>query len=366
MAIQPIRVNLAERSYDVTYVGSFSALKVLPQENQFALIDARVDRLHGREFRRVLKGTTFLRIPSGEGSKNFALLEKTANELVRLGANRKSTLIAIGGGVIGDFTGFLAAIFMRGIRFVQIPTTLLAMVDSSVGGKTAVNIRAGKNLMGVFHQPAAVYILPAVLKTLPPRELACGLSESIKTALIADEELCRFMENHPWDRRRFDADFLAHLSAKCIAIKASIVEADEKEQSVRAFLNFGHTLAHALEARAGYSGILHGEAVAIGMRFAALLSRRLGFLPVIDEQRIDALLTQYALPGRMADFAARAHIRTPVQAKQLVQLMRSDKKNHGGTIKFVLLDGIGRARLPESVSEKELLASLKEFQTLAK
>ncbi|MFZ5627568.1 MAG: 3-dehydroquinate synthase [Spirochaetota bacterium] len=365
MAIQPIRVNLAERSYDVSYAGSFSALKQLNQDNHYVLIDARVDRLHGREFRRVLKGTPFLRIPSGESSKNFALLEKTANELVRLGANRKSTLIAIGGGVVGDFTGFLAGIFMRGIRFVQVPTTLLAMVDSSVGGKTAVNIRTGKNLMGLFHQPAAVYILPAVLKTLPPRELACGLSESIKTALIADEELCRFLENHSWDKRRFDGEFLAKLSAKCIAIKARIVEADEKEQSVRAFLNFGHTLAHALEARAAYSGILHGEAVAIGMRFAALVSRRLGFLPAEDEQRIDALLRQYALPARMADFFARARIRTKVPAKQLVQLMRADKKNDSGSIRYVLLDGIGRARLPQSVSEKELLASLKEFQTLA-
>ncbi|HNE18435.1 MAG TPA: 3-dehydroquinate synthase [Turneriella sp.] len=365
MAIKPIRVNLAERSYEVTYAESFSALKGIRQDNQFVLIDARVDRLHGSEFRRVLKGTPFLRIPSGESSKNFALLEKTANELVRLGANRKSTLIAIGGGVVGDFTGFLAAIFMRGIKFIQVPTTLLAMVDSSVGGKTAVNIRAGKNLMGVFHQPAAVYILPAVLKTLPPRELGCGLAESIKTALIADEELCRFMENHDHDTRRFAGEFLARLSAECIAIKARIVEEDEKEQSVRAFLNFGHTLAHALEARAGYAGILHGEAVSIGMRFAALLSRRLGFLPGADETRIDDLLKQYALPGRMADFMAKTRMRTLPQARQLVQLMRADKKNDSGSIRYVLLDGIGRARLPQAVAEKELLASLKEFQTLA-
>jgi 3-dehydroquinate synthase len=365
MTIQPIRVNLAERSYDVVYVDSFSGLKQLRQENQFALIDARVDKLHGREFRRVLRATPFLRIPSGEGAKNFALLEKTANALVRLGANRKSTLIAIGGGVVGDFTGFLAAIFMRGIRFIQIPTTLLAMVDSSVGGKTAVNIRAGKNLIGVFHQPTAVYILPAVLKTLPLRELLCGLAESIKTALIADEELCRFIENNDYDDRRFDADFLARLSAECIAIKARIVEEDEKEQSVRAILNFGHTLAHALEAHAGYSGILHGEAVSIGMRFAALVSRRMGFLPPADEARIEALLNRYGLPRRLTDFAVKTRMRTIPQAGKLIQLMRADKKNDSGSIRYVLLDGIGRARLPQAVAEKELLASLKEFQTLA-
>lgn len=365
MAIEPIRVNLAERTYDVRYAESFSALKEIRRDNAFVLIDSRVDRLHGRQFRRVLTGTPFLRIPAGESSKNFALLENTANKLVRLGANRRSTLMAIGGGVLGDFTGFLAAIFMRGIRFIQVPTTLLSMVDSSVGGKTAVNIRAGKNLVGVFHQPAGVYILPAVLKTLPLREVACGLAESIKTALIADEELFRFIENHDWKPRRPDVDFLAHLSAACIGIKARIVEEDEKEQSIRAFLNFGHTLAHALEARARYSGILHGEAVAIGMRFATLVSRRQGFLATADEQRIEGLLQQYGLPARLADYAAKARLTARVHPRQLVRLMRADKKNDGTGIRYVLLDGIGRARLPQSVSEKELLASLKEFQTLA-
>jgi 3-dehydroquinate synthase len=365
VTIQPIRVNLAERSYEITYLASFSELKKIHRDNQFALIDARVERLYGREFRSVFEDTPFVRIPSGEDSKNFSLLEKTANQLVRLGANRKSTLIAIGGGVVGDFTGFLAAIFMRGIAFIQIPTTLLAMVDSSVGGKTAVNIRAGKNLIGAFHQPLAVYILPAVLKTLPLRELRCGLAESIKTALIADEELCRYLENYDYDSRCFDAEFFARLSAACIAIKARIVAEDETEQSIRAFLNFGHTLGHALEARAAYSGILHGEAVSIGMRFAALLSRRLGFLPAADESRINSLLKKYGLPRTLMDFVAKTRTRKLPTAKELIQLMRTDKKNTSGSIRFVLLDGIGRARLPQAIAEQELLASLKEFQTLA-
>lgn len=364
MALAPIRVNLAERSYDITYIGSISALRELDGADKIALIDSRFDRLHGVELRRILSKIRFLKIPSGENSKSLTLLEKTANQLVRLGANRKSTLIAIGGGVIGDFTGFLAGIFMRGIPFIQIPTTLLAMVDSSVGGKTAVNIRAGKNLLGVFHQPAAVYILPAILKTLPVRELQCGLAESIKTALIADEELCRFLENYSWSAKKFDRDFLATLSYRCIAIKAKIVEEDETEQSIRALLNFGHTLAHALEARAGYRGILHGEAVAIGMRFAALLSRRLGYIDRSSEDRIDALLARYGLPRTLHDFTMRAKVK--ISPAGIVSLMRGDKKNTAGQIRYVLLDGIGRARLPESVAEQELLASLKEFQTLAK
>lgn len=368
MAENLIRVELGERSYEVRYLNSVAALGTGLSEkatNHFALIDANVDRLHGKEFRKALKGIHFIRIASGESSKNFALLEKTANELVRLGANRKSTLIAIGGGVVGDFTGFLAGIFMRGIRFIQVPTTLLAMVDSSVGGKTAVNISTGKNLMGVFHQPTAVYVIPAMLKTLPIRELNCGLAESAKTALIANEALCRAMENQSWNPARPDVGFLTTLSAECIAIKARIVAEDEKEQSVRAFLNFGHTLAHALEARAGYRGILHGEAVAIGMRFAALLSRRLGFLDRTDEARIAALLARYGLPVQFADFGKKARLKTLPAASQLVKLMRADKKNDSGGIKYVLLDGIGRARLPQVVSEQELLASLKEFQTLA-
>lgn len=357
-----IPVNLGERSYQVSYVGKTTEIAAALEPakgKEFALIDAKVDRLHGKAFRKAFPRVEFIKIPSGESSKSFIALEKTANLLVKNGATRHSRLYAIGGGVVGDLTGFLAGIFMRGIPFVQVPTTLLAMVDSSVGGKTAVNIAAGKNLVGVFHQPQAVFILPELLQTLPVRELRCGLSETIKTALIADAGFVATLENRPYDERKMDVDYLAEISAASIRIKADIVSKDEKEQNIRAFLNFGHTLAHAIEAKTGFRGILHGEAVAIGQRFAALLSRRVGGLSAGDEARIGDLLEKYRLP---------ATLKTPfpkgVKVNELVKLMRADKKNMSGDIRFVLLGGIGTCELPRPIPEAELLASLKEFQTL--
>lgn len=363
----PINVALPGREYDVRYSDSFADLTDVAREARaadFALIDANVDRFYGRDFRRSLPGVKFLRIAAGETSKSFISLERIANELVRGGATRQSRLFAIGGGVVGDLTGFLAGVFMRGIDFIQLPTTLLAMVDSSVGGKTAVNIKAGKNLVGVFHQPRAVIVMPRLLKTLPARELGCGLAESVKTALIADASLVHLLERQAYDHKTRDIAFLADLSAACIRIKADVVVKDEKEQSVRAFLNFGHTLAHAIEARTGYKSVLHGEAVAVGMRFAALLSRRLGHLSAEAELRIENLLKKYALPNSFADLKT-AKKPGLWSNSALIKLMRADKKNQHGTIRFVTLAALGEARLPQPVSEQELLASLKEFQTLA-
>ena len=361
-----IKVPLAERAYEVKYLESISAIaRQLPagKGKDFALIDAAVDRLYGKEFRAALPAVAFIRIPSGEGSKSFSSLEKLADELVHSGATRQTRLIAIGGGVVGDLTGFLAGVFMRGVDFFQVPTTLLAMVDSSVGGKTAVNLKTGKNLVGVFHQPRAVYVLPQLLKTLPVRELRCGLAESVKTALIANPKLVAAMEKHSYSEKVRDIDFLSYLSSECIKIKADIVAKDEKETSIRAFLNFGHTLAHAIETRVAYKGVLHGEAVAVGMRFATLVSRRLGYLTKENEGRISGLLRQYSLPAALSELKtgkAAAFWKAP----ELVKLMRADKKNQAGSIRFVLLDAIGKARLPEGVAEQELLASLKEFQTI--
>lgn len=354
-----IKVALRDRAYAIRYLADFSELPRYFDDGRkrFALIDVAVDRLYGREFRRLLKGVTFIRVPQGEKSKSFQILERIANELTRLGANRKSELVAIGGGVVGDLAGFLAGIFMRGIPFVQIPTTLLAMVDSSVGGKTAVNIAAGKNLVGLFHQPRAVFILPQMLKTLPLAELKCGLSEAIKTALIGDIKLVRYLESFPYDSKKPTIDFLHEVSARSIAIKARIVAKDEREENIRASLNFGHTLAHALEAQAKYTGILHGLAVAIGQRYAALVSRRAGHLGSAEEARIEGLLHKYSLPRRLNKGQA--------DLKGLIRLMRADKKNHADGIRFVCLRGLGSSRLPESISEQELLASLKEFQSLS-
>lgn len=362
-----INVPISGHEYEVSYLSAIKDLATAlpPGATRYALIDAKVDKIYGRAFRTVLKKTPFIVIPSGEKSKSFAALEHVADQLIKLGANRTSELVAIGGGMVGDLTGFMAAVFMRGIPFVQIPTTLLAMVDSSVGGKTAVNLKSGKNLIGTFYQPRAVFMIPAVLKTLPVRELQCGLAESIKTALISTEDFVTEMERHTLLTATHHADLLAMISAASVTVKSAIVVQDEREQSIRAFLNFGHTLAHALEAHAGYKGILHGEAVAIGMRFAALVSRRMGYLSPADEQRIEILLKQYELPASLQHFKKLARLKALPAPKRLVELMRADKKNKGKAIRFVLLDGLGNARLPEPVSEQELLASLKEFQALA-
>lgn len=361
-----IEVPVAGHRYWVTYLDSIAALRLATQSERrrFVLIDSTVDRLHGRAFRSALRGVPFIVIQAGEKSKSFTSLEVIADKLIKLGANRSSELIAIGGGMVGDLTGFLAGVFMRGVPFVQIPTTLLAMVDSSVGGKTAVNLRSGKNLVGVFHQPRAVFIIPAVLESLPARELKCGLAEAIKTALISEDDFVTELERHDFALAANSTELKAMVSAACITIKAAIVVQDEREQSIRAFLNFGHTLAHALEAHAGYKGILHGEAVAIGMRFAAMVSRRLGYLSAKDEQRISNLLARYALPATLGDYQRLAKLKAQPQPKKLIELMRADKKNKGKAIRFVLLNAPGEARLPEPVSEKELLASLKEFQAL--
>jgi len=363
-----ISVALGRRSYDIEYLATIADIRrrLSPvQGREFALIDAHVDTLHGKAFRKALPRVEFLRIAAGESSKSFLALEKIANSLVKAGATRASRLIAIGGGVVGDLTGFLAGVFMRGIPFVQVPTTLLAMVDSSVGGKTAVNLASGKNLVGVFHQPQAVFVIPSLLKTLPLREIKCGLSEAIKTALIADKNLVLAMENHSYSARRFDLDFLSPLSAAAIRIKADIVAKDEKEENIRAYLNFGHTLAHAIEAATHYRGVLHGEAVAVGQRFAALLSRRLGLLGAQDESRIHALLKKYQLPTRLGDVLRTQTGSRAVNPTKLLELMRSDKKNQSSAIRFVLLAAIGEAQLPRPVADKELLASLKEFLLLA-
>lgn len=362
-----ISVALGSRSYNIEYLAAIADLRTRLSPvtgHAIALIDANVDRLYGKVFRKALPHVEFFRIAAGERSKSFLALEKTANALVKAGATRTSRLIAIGGGVVGDLTGFLAGVFMRGIPFVQVPTTLLAMVDSSVGGKTAVNLASGKNLVGVFHQPQAVFVIPSLLETLPPRELKCGLSEAIKTALIADASLVLAMENHSYDARRFDLDFLTNLSAAAIRIKADIVAKDEKEENIRAYLNFGHTLAHAIEAATNYRGVLHGEAVAVGQRFAALLSRRLGLLSPSDEARIQALLKKYQLPIRLGDAIRTQTGSRAVNPPKLLELMRSDKKNQSSAIRFVLLSAIGEAQLPRPVADKELLASLKEFLLL--
>jgi 3-dehydroquinate synthase len=247
--------------------------------------------------------------------------------------DRKTTLVALGGGVIGDMTGFAAATYMRGVPFVQIPTTLLAQVDSSVGGKTAINHPLGKNMIGAFYQPQSVLADTATLSTLPQRELSAGLAEVIKHGAIIDTEFFSWLEAHMDQLMARDDTALAHVIQRSCEIKADVVRQDERESGLRAILNFGHTFGHAIEAGMGYGEWLHGEAVGCGMVMAADLSHRLGYLSAQDKSRITALVKAAGLPVVAPDLGA----------DRWLELMEVDKKNEGGEIKFILLKPLGQA-----------------------
>jgi 3-dehydroquinate synthase len=276
-------------------------------------------------------------LADGEESKGFASAERIFHRLAAMRASRDVTLVALGGGVIGDLTGFAASLWMRGVPFVQIPTSLLAMVDSSVGGKTAVNLPSGKNLIGSFWQPNAVFADVALLRTLPQRELCAGFAEVIKYGAIVDPVFFDWLETHATELLERDMDLLLEAVARSVQHKANIVVRDERETGDRMLLNFGHTFGHALEVAHAYRGILHGEAVAIGMACAAQLSAELyGGDLARDSARLDALLTRFGLP-----------ISTPLRARpeDMTSIMRLDKKVLDGQLRLILWRGIGQARV---------------------
>jgi 3-dehydroquinate synthase len=272
-------------------------------------------------------------LPDGEEEKNVDNLMRIFDALLEHKCDRKTTLIALGGGVIGDMAGFAAATYMRGVPFVQVPTTLLSQVDSSVGGKTAINHPLGKNMIGAFYQPQAVLADTATLATLPQRELSAGLAEVIKHGAIIDAVFFDWLEQHmPQLMAREDAA-LAHVIQRSCEIKADVVRQDERESGLRAILNFGHTFGHAIEAGLGYGEWLHGEAVGCGMVMAADLSHRLGYLSAPDKSRITALVKAAGLPVVAPDLGT----------ERWLELMEVDKKNEGGEIKFILLNPLGQA-----------------------
>jgi 3-dehydroquinate synthase len=279
-------------------------------------------------------------LPAGEAHKNLDAVAKVLDALAQLGATRDACVLALGGGVVGDIAGFAAACWMRGIDFVQFPTTLLAMVDSSVGGKTGVDHPAGKNLIGAFHQPRAVIADLDTLATLPDRELRAGLAEVVKTACIGDADFFAWLEAHVDALLARDADALTHAVVTCCRFKAGVVMRDEREHGERALLNFGHTFGHALEAEAGYGTLLHGEAVAIGMILAARLSTRLGMAHDADIERLRVLLQRIGLPTELPPGMA---------PDALLARMRLDKKNRAGALRLILWRGIGQAEIAENV-----------------
>ncbi|MGB5851431.1 MAG: 3-dehydroquinate synthase [Rhodanobacter sp.] len=295
-----------------------------------------------------LHWSSFL-LDDGEVHKSFANVGRVLDALGQLGATRDACVIALGGGVVGDLAGFSAACWMRGIDFIQMPTTLLAMVDSSVGGKTGVNLPVGKNLAGAFHQPRAVIADIDTLATLPAREYRAGLAEVVKGAAIGDETFFVWLEQHAEALAARDVDTVLEAIARKVQYKAGVVARDETEQGERALLNFGHTFGHALETAGHYTSLLHGEAVAIGMLLAAQLSERSGMSEPGDTARLERLLRTLGLP---------LAIPAGMDTAPLLQWMRLDKKNAAGQLRLILWRGIGRAEIVAAVPESAVAATL--------
>ena len=289
-------------------------------------------------------------VPAGETAKSLKSVQSCYDQLAAQRLERKSFIVALGGGVVGDLAGFVAATYLRGIAFIQVPTTLLAQVDSSVGGKVGVNLKSGKNLVGAFYQPRLVLCDLDTLKTLPEREFRTGLAEVIKYGIIFDAKLFAQLERDLPKILKRDSPILSRIIARCCEIKAEIVAADETESNVRAILNFGHTIGHAIENSSGYGKFLHGEAISIGQIAAAKLSQKVLGLPERDVERIENLFQRAGLPTRIKLNA--------VQRKKLFAAMRLDKKVSGGEVKFVLARRIGKVEFGQKVPVELIEAAL--------
>jgi 3-dehydroquinate synthase len=351
-----IAVKTPSANYDVTIAVDllrtlYPRLRKLNEKDKplrlFVITSPDIWALWSESFLSSFKESpTILFLPNGERHKRLANVESLAQQLSTAGADRDSLLLAFGGGVLGDITGFLAAVYMRGIRFVQIPTTLLAQVDSSIGGKTGVNLPAGKNLIGSFHHPQAVFADTKVLATLPPAELRAGLQESIKAGIIYDAKLFRYMEQNADAILAGAPKSLTRVVAESVHVKADVVGKDEKESGLRMILNFGHTIGHAIEAATNYKQLLHGEAVGWGSIAALNVAIARKTIRQNDADRITRLILRY---GPLPRFKATA--------EKLVALTSRDKKNRSGIRSFVLPTAIGKTEIVRDVTESELLSA---------
>lgn len=350
-----VRVALGERAYNVDIgPGQLDGARLVEHvrgQQAMVVTDGHVAPLYLARVQRSLAGKNVgtCILPPGEQEKTLARFAEVMQALAELGASRDVTVIALGGGVVGDLAGFAAACWMRGVRFVQLPTTLLAMVDSSVGGKTAVDLPSGKNLVGAFHQPVAVLADTDTLATLPDRELRAGLAEVVKIGAIGDAGFFEWLEHNATALLDRDASALEHAIAVSCKHKAGVVERDETEQGERMLLNFGHTFGHAIETAQGYGGLLHGEAVAIGMVVAARLSARLDLAPDTDAQRLQSLLQRLGLP---------TEIPSSLSADDLFARMKLDKKAQSGALRLILWRGIGQAEVFRDIPDAQILSLL--------
>lgn len=358
-----VRVNLGERSYSI-HIGD-NLLENCPTvfadldrvTHAFVISDSNVAPIYLGRVSRVLQemGVRVDRfvIPAGEDSKSLQWAERIWNAMLDVRTDRRSLVVALGGGVVGDLAGFVAATFARGIRLFQIPTSLLAQVDSSVGGKVGINLPKAKNMVGAFHQPCAVLIDVSTLKTLPQREYLSGLAEVVKYGVILDAQFFSYLEEHVDGLLTQAPDVLSFVVKTCCQLKASVVEQDERELTgLRAILNYGHTFAHAIEALTGYGRFLHGEAVSIGMVLAGRLAVRLGMFPQELAHRQESLLSSLHLP---------VHIRG-LEAKEMLECMMLDKKVQHGFLRFVLPQTIGRVVTVENVPFQQVEAVIQEVQ----
>ena len=351
--MESLRVALGERSYPI-HVGSgildATALYAphLPAGSAAVVTNQVVAPLYLPRVKKALEAAgarvAQVVLEDGEQSKRWTSLERVFDALLAARCGRDTLIVALGGGVIGDLAGFAAAIYQRGVALLQVPTTLLAQVDSSVGGKTAINHVQGKNMLGAFHQPRAVITDVATLDTLPERELRAGLAEVIKHALALDLPFVEWLEKSIDSLLARERSALVYAVRRCCELKAGVVAADERESGVRSLLNFGHTFGHAIEAGTGYGAWLHGEAIAAGMVMAAELSARAGLLAAADVHRVRSLLSRAGLP-----------VTGPaLGTERLLELMALDKKVAGGRMRFVVLEAIGRAALHADLEERQV------------
>jgi len=355
--MQTLSVNLGDRSYPI-HIGSgllSQARLILPhlaQKRVMVVTNTTVAPLYLAQLTATLESggvkVAQVVLPDGEAYKNWETLNLIFDALLTDRAERKTTLIALGGGVVGDMTGFAAASYQRGVPFIQIPTTLLSQVDSSVGGKTGINHPLGKNMIGAFYQPKVVLADTDTLKTLPPRELSAGLAEVIKYGLIWDVEFLAWLEVNMERLRALDPAAITHAIYRSCEIKAQVVGQDEREGGIRAILNLGHTFGHAIETGMGYGNWLHGEAVAAGMVMAAQTSQRMGWLAEADVARTRALIRAAGLPDVAPDLGADTYL----------EYMGHDKKVEGGKMRFVLLKKLGEAVVTGDVPEAMLRGTL--------
>ena len=352
---QRVRVELGERSYDIVIgAGLLGRVAEFLQplglgKRGVVITDSNVEPLYAGPLRAALNNSGFetrvVSVPAGEASKSLRQASRLLRKMPSFRLDRHSFVIALGGGVVGDLAGFVAATYLRGLPFIQVPTSLLAQVDSSVGGKVGVNLPQGKNLVGAFHQPRLVVADTDTLASLPPRELRAGFAEVIKHGAIRDAEFSSWLEREREHVMKLEGGAIAHAVRRSCEIKAEIVSADERESGVRAILNFGHTIGHAMEALSDYVGLLHGEAIAMGMACAGRLSVKRAGLSAAEAERLWALIEASGLPTRLGE-------RFNLDA--LYNAMRLDKKARGGKLRFVLLKRLGEAVVSDDVTDADI------------